>query len=60
MAQTNNTSELALSKLNELNWLDAHATYILNSLDQKVLKNLWVNYTSEDEFYSDKLYDEAI
>lgn len=60
MAQTNNTSELALSKLNELNWLDAHSTYILNSLDQKVLKNLWVNYTSEDKFYSDKLYDEAI
>ena len=55
-AQTNSAAELALKKLSRLNWTDAHSTCILSSLDQKVLKNLWINFTSEDIFDSERLF----
>lgn len=55
-AQTNSMAEMALGKLSKLKWTDAHSTHILSLLEQKILKNLEINYTSEDVFNVEKLY----
>ena len=47
---TNSMTEKALSKLSKLNGAEAHATYIVNNGDKKILKGLKVNLTCENEY----------
>lgn len=47
---TNPTVEKALSNLKELNYCDAHATYIVEKNDQDALRSLLINLTCEPIF----------
>ena len=51
---TNPTVELALSKLDKLKGMDAHATCMLPKEDINILKKLKINITCEPEFNSNK------
>ena len=55
---TNPVVEKALSCLDKLKDLDAHASFIVTNGDKKVLKNLGINLTCCDKFQSDNLYDD--
>lgn len=55
-AATNPAVEAALSKLGELEGLEAHSSCILCSSDEDVLKRLKVNISEEPEFYSKELF----
>lgn len=53
---TNPVIKEALSNLDKLNNLNAHASYIIENGDFKALKSLNINFTCEPEFYLDKIY----
>ena len=55
---TNPVVEKALSCLDKLRGCEVHASYIVTNGDKKFLKNLGVNLTCEDKFYSDNLFDD--
>lgn len=58
-ATTNPLSHAALSHLSELSGCEAHATVIMDAVDQNVLRKLKLNYTSDPNFRSKKLYTKA-
>ena len=47
---TNSMTEKALSNLSKLKDCEAHATYIVDNGDKKMLKQLKVNLTCEPEY----------
>ena len=49
---TNPMVQKALNKLPELKYCEAHATYIVDDGDRRVLKNLKINLTCDAEFVS--------
>ena len=49
---TNTMVQKALNKLPELKFCEAHATYIVDDGDRRVLKNLKINLTCDAEFVS--------
>ncbi len=55
---TNPMTEKALSNLSKLKDCDAHATYIVNNGDKRVLKSLKINLTCESEYLEESnLYE---
>ena len=55
---TNPTIESCLNQLPKLNSCEAHASYIVQNGDSTIIRNLKINLTCEDNFYSDDLYYE--
>lgn len=55
-AQTNPLAEMAMAKLKELAYCQAHSTVILPQVDAQVFKKLKIEVTTEAEFYAHKLY----
>ncbi|MCI5582304.1 MAG: DUF1846 domain-containing protein [Anaeroplasma sp.] len=55
-AQTNPLAEIAMKKLDELKYTQAHSTVILPQIDAQVLKKLKIEVTCEPEFYAHRLY----
>jgi len=53
---TNPIIEKALSNIEKLEGLDAHATYIIQNGDLRALKNLKINLTCEPEFHSNEVF----
>jgi len=53
---TNPIIQKALSNMEKLAGLDAHATYIIQNGDFRALKNLKINLTCEPEFYSNEVF----
>ncbi|NLA33368.1 MAG: DUF1846 domain-containing protein [Tenericutes bacterium] len=57
ICSSNNTlCEKALSKLDKLKNLEAHASFFIPIGDEKLLSNLGINLTTEPEFYSKNLF----
>lgn len=52
---TNPLAAKAISCLSKLNGFEAHATYILMGIDRKIMKDLKINLTCEDEFLEDHI-----
>ena len=55
-ATTNPTAEAALNKIGELRGCKAHCTAILSDKDEKTLKGLGIDITSEPEYVTNNLY----
>ena len=55
-AATNPVSEVALNKLGELRGCKAHCTAILSDRDEKTLKSLGIDITSDPEYVTNNLY----
>ena len=55
-AATNPVSEAALNKLGELRGCKAHCTAILSDRDEKTLKSLGIDITSDPEYVTNNLY----
>ena len=55
---TNPLVTKALANLSKLEGCEVHATYMLSSTDLNIFRNLKINVTMEDEFHSDKLYND--
>ncbi|MGX8773936.1 MAG: DUF1846 domain-containing protein [Bacillota bacterium] len=55
-ATTNPTAEAALNKLGELRGCKAHCTAILSDKDEKTLKGLGIDVTSDPEYVTNNLY----
>ena len=55
-ATTNPTAEAALNKLGELRGCKAHCTAILSDKDEKTLKGLGIDVTSDPEYITNNLY----
>ncbi len=55
-AQTNPLADMAMAKLGELAYCQAHSTVILPQVDAQVFKKLKIEVTTEAEFYAHKLY----
>lgn len=55
-AAFNPIAQVALNKLGELRNCEAHATTILNSSNEKTLRNLGIEITNDPEFSSDSLF----
>lgn len=55
-AQTNPLAEMAMGKLGNLAFCQAHSTVILPQVDAQVFKKLKIEVTTEAEFYAHKLY----
>ena len=55
-ATTNPLADMALKKIDELKFTQAHSTVILPQVDSEVLKKLKIEVTTEPEFYAHKLY----
>ena len=53
---TNPLAEKALQQLPKLASLDLHSSYILENGDLKTLRDLKINFTSEPEFYTERLF----
>lgn len=53
---TNPLAEKALQQLSKLTSLDLHSSYILENGDLKTLRDLKINFTSEPEFYTERLF----
>ena len=47
----------AFNKLPEIKYCEAHATYIVDDGDRRVLKNLKINLTCDAEFVSNIEFD---
>ena len=58
LAATNPMVEIALKQLEKLKESDAHSSFILNNVDQKMLRTLRINFTSEPEFFLNHMYGE--
>jgi uncharacterized protein (UPF0371 family) len=56
-AATNPSAEAAMAKLKELNGCEAHMTHIPTSGDDKGLKRLGINITSDTDFSTVSLFD---
>jgi len=56
-AATNPSAEAAMSKLKELSGCEAHMTHIPTSGDDKGLKRLGINVTSDTDFSTVSLFD---
>lgn len=54
-SSTNTLIEKALTKLDSLNGLEAHSSHFMISEDEKTLRRLGVNFTSEPVFFDDVL-----
>lgn len=52
---TNPIAKKCLTSLSELRGMDAHSTFILSSNDEKTLKQLGINITSEPNFINNNL-----
>ena len=52
---TNPLAAKAISCLSKLNGFEAHATYIVMGIDRKIMKDLKINLTCEDEFLEDHI-----
>ena len=55
-ATTNPTAEAALNKIGELRGCMAHCTAILSDKDEKTLKGLGIDVTSDPEYVTNNLY----
>ena len=55
-ATTNPTAEAALNKIGELRGCKAHCTAILSDKDEKTLKGLGIDVTSDPEYITNNLY----
>ncbi len=55
-ATTNPLANKALKELEKLSNLDLHATYIIENGDLKILRDLKINFTSEPEFYNERIF----
>ena len=55
-ATTNPLADMALKKIDELKFTQAHSTVILPQVDSEVLKKLKIEVTTEPKFYAHKLY----
>ena len=55
-ATTNPTAEAALNKIAELRGCKAHCTAILSDKDEKTLKSLGIDVTSDPEYVTNNLY----
>jgi len=55
-AATNPTVELALKQLKKIKWCDAHSTHFIQPTDERKLRELKINFTSEPEYYTNNLY----
>ena len=55
-ATTNPLADMALKKIEELKFTQAHSTVILPQVDSEVLKKLKIEVTTEPKFYAHKLY----
>ncbi len=55
-ATTNPTAEAALNKISELRGCKAHCTAILSDKDEKTLKGLGIDVTSDPEYVTNNLY----
>jgi uncharacterized protein (UPF0371 family) len=55
-ATTNPLADMALKKIDDLKFTQAHSTVILPQVDSEVLKKLKIEVTTEPEFYAHKLY----
>ena len=55
-AATNPIAELAMQKISELRYSEAHATTILSSVDDNVFKKLGINISCEPEYQTKRLY----
>ncbi len=55
---TNNKAKKALSVIDKLKGLDAHATYILRDSEEQTLKKLGINITCEPQYLDNKLFHE--
>ena len=55
-ATTNPLADMALKKIDELKYTQAHSTVMLSQVDVEVLKKLKIEVTTEPEFYAHKLY----
>jgi uncharacterized protein (UPF0371 family) len=55
-ATTNPTAEAALNKIAELRGCKAHCTAILSDKDEKTLKGLGIDVTSDHEYVTNNLY----
>ncbi|MBE6032082.1 MAG: DUF1846 domain-containing protein [Clostridiales bacterium] len=56
-AATNPTAKQACDKLHELKGCKAHCTAILNARDEKTLRDLGIDATSDPEYQNNNLYD---
>ncbi|MCM8776366.1 MAG: DUF1846 domain-containing protein, partial [Candidatus Omnitrophica bacterium] len=56
-AATNPTAQMAMGKLKELNGCEAHMTHIPTSGDEKGLKKLGINLTSDTDFSTVSLFE---
>lgn len=55
-ATTNPLSHAALAQLKNLAYCELHSTVILDAVDKNVLRKLKINFTSDPQFLSKKLY----
>lgn len=55
-AATNPVAQAAYNKLNKLRGCQAHSTTILNVKDEKTLRSIGIDHTSDAEFASESLY----
>ena len=55
-AKTDENTKLALDQLDKLKGCEFHSSVILSSVDERILKQLGVNYTCEPTYEKTKLY----
>lgn len=55
-SSTNPIIEKALTKLNKLQGLEAHASHFISKSDEAALRKLGINLTTEPKFYSENLF----
>ena len=55
-AKTDENTKLALDHLNELKGCEFHSSVILSTVDERILKQLGVNYTCEPNYEKRKLF----
>ena len=55
-AATNPSAQAAFSCIDQLDGMNLHSTTILNANDEKTLRALGIDYTSDDDFATDKLF----
>lgn len=55
-AATNPSAQAAFNFIDQLDGTNLHSTTILNTSDEKMLRALGIDYTSDDEYATDKLF----
>ena len=55
-AATNPSAQAAFNCIDQLDGTNLHSTTILNNNDEKMLRALGIDYTSDDEYATDKLF----